>query len=490
VPRAQVTPEQSEQLTLLVGLVRASRLLASDSHTAAQDLLDDGVSPTPRVTIAAGGATMGGVRCVTCGAAVDGFPDRCPVCGADLDVRLIELGPAPPRGLRRAERPPPAASARPPGRRSRRWLPIAVGLAVLWGAFALTADDPSVDADDAANEPTTASDATSTAAALSDLASPATTTTQVIPGAPLLGERAGFQVAFVGQRRTLLLDVDTGVLRVVQGVEQVAVLGVTDLGLLVRSFVAPGSSANLAVWPAPYDGSGAIVLNETWTASMPALAWVSSSGEQVWAVSGGPDSPHVVRYDLVEETASTLVLEDLGFRLWPFGVVGDALALGAPGGTYLLSSDGRIDRISTGQLIATGRDWLLVDMCDQQLSCEVQVIDPGGRPISTHPEMHAANLLGPFGPFTGTSSAIAPDGRLATVRSDSVDSATLVVDGVEVSPLRGRAVLGWSPDGRWLLALDTGELVVIDTTSRSDPVRIALRAGLSREDIVTFPTAV
>jgi DNA invertase Pin-like site-specific DNA recombinase len=45
-PRAEASREHTDRLVLLAGLVRAAQLLRIDTHAAAQQLLDEGVSPT------------------------------------------------------------------------------------------------------------------------------------------------------------------------------------------------------------------------------------------------------------------------------------------------------------------------------------------------------------------------------------------------------------------------------------------------------------
>jgi hypothetical protein len=320
--------------------------------------------------------------------------------------------------------------------------------------FVLTADDPAVEADDASAEgpaevtPTSARSSGSTAAA--------TSTTEVIPGAPLLGERVGFQVAFVAES-TRVLDLDSGVVRNLRGVQ---VLGVTDVGLVIAS------RRHFALWPAPYDGTGEILLAESGVVQ----AWVSDTGQQVWSVSQEEEftSLQVVHHDVMERTASTFVPPPMS---WPRGVVGDALVLQAPGGTYLMRGDGAVDRVSSGEVVVTSPFWLVVNVCDERLSCELQVLDPSGRPVSTHPVVSPQSIFGPFGPLL----AVAPDGRLATLRPGTGDAVTIGIDGTDVTPALSLSAMSWSPDGRWLLALDGRELVAVDTSRPVGPARVPIQ---------------
>jgi hypothetical protein len=341
----------------------------------------------------------------------------------------------------------------------------------------LTADRTGDD-NDAADEPTSVTDATPATAGASDPAAPAATgTTQVVPGAPLLGEPVGFQLAIVAGG-TRFLDLDTGVVRAMD----VTVHGATDFGLLVTDLRGPGPQT-LAVWPAPYDGSGETVLSDALEA--PWETWISGNGQHVWALGGKfGELPELVHYDLVAQTSSTIQLGPSS----PVGVVNDALLVGANGGTYRLGSDGGFDRISTGSVVVTGADRVVVEVCDEQLSCELQAIDQDGRPIGDYLPLDRTDF------DSGTAESLppimAPDGRLAWVRGEGASSSVLLVDGEEVGRLLSPALLAWSPDGRWLFAVDRGEpggaLIAIEPKSRE---RIALYGATEiPEFIVAFRT--
>jgi hypothetical protein len=141
----------------------------------------------------------------------------------------------------------------------------------------------------------------------------------------------------------------------------------------------------------------------------------------------------------------------------------------ASGGVYDLRP-GRITRITTGALLATGPTRWLTHDCDVHYRCATTVTDrtSGARRV----------LSTPGGVF-GNDGVIAPDG--ATAAMIGVEDAGLTLHlldlatgvdrptGVVLDPVNsfGGGKVVWSPDSRWLFAVDAnGRVVVIDPAAR------------------------
>lgn len=160
---------------------------------------------------------------------------------------------------------------------------------------------------------------------------------------------------------------------------------------------------------------------------------------------------------------------------------------GAVGGFYR-SVPGARQRITTGVVIAAGAyGWLAVE-CDDRDRCGTVLVDRHGRrravPGAADPRV--------------PSGVLAPDGRTAAVYVMGAP-ATLTVTLVDLVAGRRRAVgmavgegqgvrsLAWSPDSRWLFAVDaSARLLVVDVrTARARRLvpelpgvrQIALRAA-------------
>lgn len=193
----------------------------------------------------------------------------------------------------------------------------------------------------------------------------------------------------------------------------------------------------------------------------------------------GPDPGQVwVVTDDVQPSTAVLTSLD-GHRSGPVlrlptGSIGlDATADGA--GYLLVSASdgvyrtqpGRVRRISTGNLLATGPTGWLVGECDRYGHCRRVLIDrtTGRRRLLG---LQAANggVMPPWG-------AISPDGRTAAVFDLGSDGSRTIelldlrtgsrhATGLHLPAPLDDGTIRWSPDSRWLFALDEhGELAVV-----------------------------
>jgi hypothetical protein len=283
---------------------------------------------------------------------------------------------------------------------------------------------------------------------------PTTTTTAVLPGAPLLGEPTGLSLALVGSSGRVV-DLDTGgVIRV-----GVPVVGVTAGGLLVNE------AFGLALWPAPFDGSGSTTILPSGRASQVEQLWVVADGTLVWAMErpegdGFFESGFAIT--LIDLEGVELGRVEVPPEVWPAGATDDGVVLTGPGGAYLLDEGGRVERFTTGDPFSVAGDRIYVVNCDEGLRCQVEVFDGRGRLVDELPPTSGPN-------FSASASA---DGRLAqiTFGGESGEPNTVTVDGVTVFEQEGWLPgaggpdgLAWSPDGRWLAIAAQDGIHVIDT---------------------------
>jgi hypothetical protein len=374
--------------------------------------------------------------------------DRCPACGRDPELRLLELG-AP------AHRPP-SGPARPRPVNWRRWAPVAAVFVVLWSFLAFAGgddDDDGIPIEEADNEATSTTEAEDRPTTTRRRRPPTTTTTHVIPGAPLLGEPTGLSLVVVTSAGRVI-DVDSGTVTRVG----VPVRGVTAAGLLVDE------EFGLATWPPPYDGSGSTTIIPPGRASSVELVWVVDGGRLVWTIEwsvGGGLPGSGPRASLLDLGGEVLGSFELPGQVGPGGATDHGLVVSGPGGVYLVDAAGRADRVSTGDLLDAGSGHIHVHTCDESLRCGIEVLDGRGRYVGSAPL--------PVSPFGFGVSA--PDGRVAQV-SYTDDGTAVGLNGVTVYEdegfdFSGQGALAWSPDGRWLAIATSQDIRVVDTLGGS-----------------------
>jgi len=144
----------------------------------------------------------------------------------------------------------------------------------------------------------------------------------------------------------------------------------------------------------------------------------------------------------------------------------------APSGSYRVDADG-VSQITTGELIAIGRDVALAEECDAALVCDVVVIE---RSNGARTKIDVAR---PLDDTFLTSIAIvggesvSPDGALAMIRvvNASDRSSGQAVLGtvdlasgafVEIGPAQDIDQTVWSPDSRFLFYNRGGKIVAYE----------------------------
>jgi hypothetical protein len=327
------------------------------------------------------------------------------------------------------------------------------GVVAVWVLLALTAGSGDEEPADSARPTTTEPERATTTTRRRARPAP-TTTIQVVPGAPLLGEPTGLIVLTMSDRGRIL-HLDTGVVELMP--RATAVIGSTARGLLV-------AGPDLELWPPPYDGSGAVTV----TVGTVDQAWVVADGTQVWTIDGGGSAG--VRARLLNLSGSVLLDHPLPVEAWAVGAVDQGLVLSAPGGTFLLDGGGSARRLSTGSALAAGGGRVYVANCDDALRCEHQALDERGRLVRRwNPGGNA--FVGPAAP--------SPDGRLAYTSNDADGTSSVAVDGVALMELGfgGGQSMAWSPDGRWLVVSSTDRLHVLDTRGAEEHQILDLEPG-------------
>lgn len=194
--------------------------------------------------------------------------------------------------------------------------------------------------------------------------------------------------------------------------------------------------------------------------------WVMSEG----LAAGGAGT--VARVPVVPgDVEETLFLPGPPSRFDPRG----GFVVDAAGGSYRVDTDG-VSQITTGELIAAGRDLALAEECDVVLACSVVVIDRATgarRPLDVDRPLDDSRLTSIA--IVGNSS-VAPGGSMAMVRvvnpTDQVSGLpTLgVVDLVtgsvtEVGPTQDIDGAVWSPDARFLFYNRGGTIVAYEPTT-------------------------
>ena len=200
----------------------------------------------------------------------------------------------------------------------------------------------------------------------------------------------------------------------------------------------------------------------------------------VWAVTGEEPSPTVGLTSLDGHPTGTVI------RLPPgsssLEAVGDGagyLLVMTPDGLYR-AQPGRVQRISSGSLLAVGPTGWLVAECDRLRRCQRILIDRAtNRRHTLGPETANGGSRAPWG-------AISPDGRTAAVfdvGSDGFNTLQLLdlhtgalhASGIDLAEPVNDGTIRWSPDSRWLFAVKPlGGLAVLEpATGRVDSTLVS-----------------
>lgn len=291
-----------------------------------------------------------------------------------------------------------------------------------------------------------------------------TTVVDLHDQAPLLGEVTGLAVAIDGQSN-VLVGLDDG------SVQYFAVGGglpFNPVDAALGGMLTVGD-LGVQVWAPPYDGRDFTTLDELGATGAVAGDTV------VWSVDTGTGRARVLRL-----TAPPGLLGDITLPSGAVvaGAIGDALVVGAPGGTFAIEPDGSSRLLAAGHPLAADGGLALVSRCSGDLACEVHTVDGGGDVVQALPLA---------GPDPITAAAVGPGGQVAWIAGHP-GAGSVVVDGRTRFPLpaTGVTTLDWSPDGRWLVGsfgrrnlwfLDTvdgptAEPVIVDLEQNVYPVTV------------------
>jgi hypothetical protein len=261
----------------------------------------------------------------------------------------------------------------------------------------------------------------------------------------------------------VLLDLDSGHL------DEIDVPGVRS-GF--ASFVVPGAERMLV---GSWDTMSAYIVSVGGDSARAPVMF--SNGAQVLP-GDRPDTAWVQRFDQQLPYSSVLQLVSFDGEIvaGPIDIAGGwtnwgdqrgGVIVEAPGGSYSVNAGGA-QRLTPGRVLAVGVNHVLVKECDDSLHCTMALIerDTGIRSELPPELVDGDSVLG------GVSPSIAPDGRAIVVVDAGVASPMRrYVDlatgaSVEMGVLGGESV-GWTPDGRYVLALSGEGLVVVDRTTAS-----------------------
>jgi hypothetical protein len=385
---------------------------------------------------------VAGRRCVSCGAAVGAFAERCPRCGADPDLTLIELGSHDDR--------PGRVWPRSPGRR-RSWLRFVGAAIAAWalvvavGTLRSSSSDRDAGQDEAASSTTTTTrppmrEKSSEVAAVEPLA---------------LGEATGLHITASNMDSLLDIDLDSG--RSVEHDVGGVVLDANRLGLVV---VDEGA----IVWrPFPLDAATAVAIAPYSDAILEGGAWLLEDASGVWVRQADTDS-----YDsgatlrlLAIDGSGVVATAWLPADAWPFGVAGDHLAVAAAGRLYAIDTAGVIADLGVGSPIAAGNGYVVVTRCDEALRCGSVRVDIASRdevPLPGLTEIVAGRLAGAWVGSAGVvlTARFGPDGALALADKNGTRALSDLGQPSFDEVWSG----AFSADGRWVVIVGAREVWV------------------------------
>lgn len=161
----------------------------------------------------------------------------------------------------------------------------------------------------------------------------------------------------------------------------------------------------------------------------------------------------------------------VGYQPFPDGA-GYALVYGISG-TYWARPEGVV-RVTTGTVIAGGRTgWLVID-CDEQARCSAVLVDRAGRrrtvPGVLDADIPVSDTAFPYGAIDpgGRTVALYIGDATRALRLVLVDLATGARRRTDLTLVQGAVSqsMAWSPDGRWLFAVDSSaRLVGVDAAT-------------------------
>ena len=218
----------------------------------------------------------------------------------------------------------------------------------------------------------------------------------------------------------------------------------------------------------PMDESPPVMVRD----GKPAAALPQTLRQSLWLLPG-PDSRHLwaeqeggnglALFTLDGHPTGTRIDLPLSGSVMGSDSAGNALVSGI-GGTYR-ATPRAVHRITSGGLVGSGPTrWLTIE-CSDGLSCGLVVTD---RASGAH---HAID--GPFDTFNSGPGVISPDGKtMAAARADGISNAGIelfdldsglhhAVDVMPNSTNEAGASFVWSPDSRWLFAVDAGGRVMV-----------------------------
>jgi hypothetical protein len=207
--------------------------------------------------------------------------------------------------------------------------------------------------------------------------------------------------------------------------------------------------------------------------------WTGTGNFVVTSPSLGPDTPS--RDWLLNADGTTALLEnpfvgEVSFFSRRFSADGDALVT-APGGVYAIGADGTARRISTGNLLATGREHWAIEECDESLRCAFSIIEWESGTVTAG----VLDQIVVFG-YIDPATRLSPDGRSISFRADTDGSGRRAIldveDGTTVPAGRINQLVypdSWAMDSSGLFITDrflqfvdraTGTITEIDGLDR------------------------
>jgi hypothetical protein len=181
----------------------------------------------------------------------------------------------------------------------------------------------------------------------------------------------------------------------------------------------------------------------------------------------GPDADHVWVQTLPGQMSLvTLAGKSSGLDLTVPPYLGPGIADGSGnvlfqgvGGVYR-GGRGGLQRVSTGQLIGVGPTGVVTADCDDRARCGIVLRTHDGRtsvvPALLEPQGFNPGSISPDGTNVVVVSTNGQGGEAAATLVELDNGASRPIE-LPLTPTSGEGTIVWSPDGRWLFAVDASQ---------------------------------
>ena len=179
------------------------------------------------------------------------------------------------------------------------------------------------------------------------------------------------------------------------------------------------------------------------------------------------------RQQTAEEVAIDGTPTGVTIELPGYPILGDpvgGVVVGLPGGSFSITPSG-VELLTSGNLVAIGRDKMLSVRCETTLICSMYVTDRSTKQETRLPTvLETPDSVQSIGWWGYQSAGVSPDGRAAVIvhladpRNHVYELALVDLETGELTTLTvmDTTSVAWSNDGRFALFLESGLLYAYD----------------------------